>query len=153
MGGWSDAIQSQIESIGVGRASIRVVTASLSSLQLLASATPIQVLPSPGATKSYVVHNSSIRYRFGGTPYTITGLSGIRLFGDVFANAYWLLNGAAILALSVDTNAQGQLFSNNVSSTSIVNQPMFLSANVNPTIGNGSVTYTIYYSILDGSIQ
>jgi hypothetical protein len=153
MGAWTDAIQSQVESQTLGRASVRVITVTLTPTQLLSlAASPVQVLPSPGPNKSYIVHNSRCNYRFVTTAYGIAGMTGIRLSGNSFANAYWNVTASALLALTVNTyNAQGQFISVNVTPANLENLPMLLTANVSPTLGDALLTSTIYYSIVDGS--
>jgi hypothetical protein len=157
MGAWTDAIQMQIESLALGRSSIKTITLTLTSAQLLSIGTvPIQVLPSPGLNKSYIIHDSQSHYRFVTTAYSTAGMGAMRAFGNIAANGYWVIsNLASILTQVADAYNQGSFFSSTVLAANLVNLPMLLGgANAtNPTLGDGLLTTTIYYSIVDGSIQ
>lgn len=154
MGGWADAIQTQIENSSLGRVPIKCFTTTFTSAQLLLIGTvPIQLAPAPGPNKFYLVLASQCHYRFGTVPYTTAGSGALRIFGSTYANAHWLLcNAAALLLLLVDSFSQGSFFSNNIPATT--NQPMLVSGNgVNVAAGDGTLTCNVCYTIMDASIS
>lgn len=151
MSGYEDAVQSQIESLSAGRAAVRVATLTLTSAQLLAlNATPVQILPPPGPGKTYAIHNSLAFSHFGGMAYA-AGPSNMTLNFAV-GSSVWLISQLALLTTGADGFTQGQSVLGNLMTALQVNAAMVLRAGAAITVGNGTLTVFLFYSVIDATL-
>lgn len=152
MGGYVNALIGQSESPDVGRAAIRVITITLSSAQLLTiSAVPVQVLPSPGPGKTYIVHGSLAHFIFGGIAYTAG--ANLRLTLGTFAQGFWIACLGSLINVLVDTFSQGTENAANVPATAQVNLPLMVTSSSSPITGNGAMILTVFYSVVDTTLS
>ena len=123
-------------------------TFTLTSPQILNIATtPIQVLPTPGANLAYEIVSIYGHYRFNTTPYTLGGMSGFFFLGNPGSNPQYSIQVAAMIDQAADRFQNPTVFGS--PSVSVANQPLFVTGDANPTLGDGTVTFTIQYVIVD----
>lgn len=133
---------------------------TLTSAQILAiGTTPVAILPAPGANETYVVLGSLAECRFNSTKYTISGLGTIALlFGNAYASniTTWIVsnNMTGFIDQTNNTYTQGippatSSMTNPLAESVVVNQPLNILGDGNPTLGNGTITITLYYTIVN----
>ena len=148
-------IPPQASSGGGSGPTLQVSKVTLTQAQLEAlSGTPIDLVPAPGAGKAIVPVSAAAHYKFGTTPYTITGGgSGIAVEyagGGGEGALQWLIPDAGFIDQSADQFATSVMGSDSaVPLTQVENQPLTaFDANVY-TLGDGTVDVTIFYMVVD----
>jgi hypothetical protein len=154
MGGYLDALMSQTESKSEGRASIHVKTITIPAARLLTlKAIPLAVLPNPGIGKAYQVHSSFAIYRAGSTPFTLDagGSTLVLNFAALNVSQFVVGIGQGFLDQVTDQIVEGTSSAVGVPRALVDNQPLTITeqAAVAMSLGNGSLTVLIYYSVVD----
>jgi hypothetical protein len=126
------------------------VVLNLSSVDILAlNVTPIQILPAPGAGKTYIGHEGQIIYYAGGVPYTIAGGSFI---GYVFAlggTSFWIEYVDNLITLATSAVKQGFAGGTAIDLTVATNAALLVQLTSAATLGNGTVRLILDYSVVD----
>jgi hypothetical protein len=155
MGGYVDAVLEQLSSSQKGPAQIFVATKTLTAAEMLGMfAAPVILLPAPGLKKMYCVLAAMIHYRFVTTPYTLdAGGSNLHIqptAGNT-TGLFFLMNSAGCVDQIIDTIGVGFGTGAGKPLASYENKPMTiteLAANA-MTLGDGEVTVTTFYTIID----
>lgn len=158
MGGRTEALISQVESLFSGRAKVLVATLTLSAVQLANLNSGIQLLPAPGAGKAYTVHGSFAHQRFGTIAFTAGGTIYLaNVAGAGVDLGFWNICPALTVNAASDSYQQSgvpTLLATASNTAGVVNQPLFLNCGKGPfATGDGSLTVTVFYSIVDMTIQ
>lgn len=141
----------------LGQNQIFVTTGNITSAQIKAVLdTPIPIIPAPGAGKIIFVQSAIFKYKFGGIAYGADSYLALQYGSD---NAPWASNiiaanfmGAADKVVNLITwigNGLNQDANASQLTASIVNMPVTLSSEANFTLGNGTLTYNVWYSIVN----
>jgi hypothetical protein len=143
--------QTDIDTAG---SSILPVTFTVTSAQLKALfTTPVQLLPAPGSGLAYEVIALTSHYRYGTTAYTVGSFGGVRLIfnGGSTGNYYWFVCAATgFVDQTSDQFQQGFANSSGQAAAIQVNQPLLLAGDTaNPTLGDGTLTLTVDYKIIN----
>jgi hypothetical protein len=154
MGGYVDALMSQNESKSEGRASIHVKTITIPAARLLTlKAIPLAVLPNAGIGKAYQVHSSFAIYRAGSTPFTLDAGGSFLMLNLVAPNVseFVVGSGQGFLDQVSDQIIDGAASAVGLPRASVDNQPLTITeqAAVAMTLGNGSLTLVLFYSVID----
>lgn len=129
-----------------------VIQGSLTSTQILSlNSSPVTVITAAGSGTLIVVDSAVYNMIYGGTQYSTSA---------TFAMAYVNGSGSAAsggnCAASFLTAALNRIctLNNNslqfVTSTNAINQVVVFYASANPTLGNGTINYTILYHVISG---
>jgi hypothetical protein len=117
---------------------------------------PTQVLPAPGTGKTYLIVSSLAHYRYNTTAYTLNSSTRISLIfnNDQTNGQVWFLAGnPGFLDQTTDEYCNGGSFDGNVPTSDQVNKALFAATDVaDPTLGDGTVTLSIQYTIVDTTI-
>lgn len=132
---------------------LQVATISISSAQLLAlNTSPVTIIvaqgPSACILPTLVVGNTI----FGGTAYTIAGALFMAWDGPTTSYSLASLKGAlGVGGGSTNNFSFDPIGSNFPTSANCLNKALVFYSNVsNPTLGNGTVSLTIYYTVISG---
>lgn len=129
-------------------------TVSLTSAQLKnLKATPVSLLPAPGAGEYYVVFSVVANYHFGTIAYGNVDPDALDIVEGTLGNQNGLvqLNDNEIINSEVTSRIYqkvGQSFAGPVDPSTVVNQPLLLeNASASElTSGDGTLVLTIYYT-------
>jgi hypothetical protein len=130
-------------------------TITLSAAQLLAlEATPIQILAAPGSGLMYVIQSVSAQYRYLTTAFTLNSATKLTLgFTSApitYPVAQVTLTGFVDQTHSVIT--QAAFTNSNNASADVINAALYASNDTaNLSLGAGSVTLVISYSIVNSA--
>lgn len=126
---------------------------TLTSAQLLAmKATPVSILPAPGASRYYHVIGVTARYLFGGTAYTLNG-GTLKLFYGPAASAKALTaDMSALLTQAVNATTIGQAVLGLATLTDAqalnVDLEVANDGAAEVTLGNGTVEFIIEFEVV-----
>jgi len=135
---------------------------TLTSAQLLSLATtPILAIPAPGTNQVINVHQLCAYLHFGTTPYTVPGGANLQTqYAATPGNTAFAASLAGWLAATADalyafdalgTGAGrgwgGAPYASQNPPTNYVNQALYISATANPTLGDGTLTIVLDYTI------
>lgn len=155
MSGYINSILDQLSSPNKGQAQVLVSTKTLTAAEMLGMfAAPVSLLPAPGPNKMYCVIAAMIHYRFVTTPYTLDpGGSFLNIqppAGNVTGLFQQIVSNGCIDQI-VDTIGIGYGSANGKPLVAYKNQPMTITevAASAMTAGDGEVTITLFYTILD----
>lgn len=134
----------------------KVVSVSLTAAQLLdLNVTPVDILSAQGGRKFIVPIAFVAHFRAGATPFDANmnlwvgwGATRALVVATAPLNAPLTING-----LTVDRYTAGaSTFNYEASAAAIENAPVRVANSIaNPTVGNGTVTLSLYYDIIDGA--
>jgi hypothetical protein len=154
MGGYAESLLAQSGSQSAGNAQINVATVTLTSPQLLGmKAAPVQLLPAPGAGKAYCVLATLSNYRFKTTPYTLGAGSDLYIqpIAPGSSGLFFVAVNAGFLDQAADTMILG--FGEGLAQDLALyeDRPLTITeqAPAAMTLGDGEVTITMYYAIID----
>jgi len=151
----SGALQFQNSTSG-SAAYIQSKTFTLTAAQIKTlHSVPTQVLPAPGANKTYLIVSTLAHYRHNTTAFTLNGSSQIGLcFNNNQASSVWFLaSNAGFIDQATDAYNNGGSFDRNIPTADQVNTALFAFTDVaDPTVGDGTVTLSIQYTIVDTTI-
>jgi len=136
----------------ISQQTVITITGSLSSAQILSLNTvPVTVIPNQGLGSVVQVLGAVFEGVYGGTVYAGTGVltanygsGGVQITPNCTA---------AILTTAANTMCLKALnvgIASGLTSTNYVNQPIVLSESSAMTLGNGTLSYWINYTVLTG---
>ena len=137
---------------------LQTATVTLTSAQILnLAATPITIVPAPGSNKTILLTNVLAHYRYNSTAYTINGAGGNFLIGfpGVTSSAYLTILGQTSF-IDQTSDQYLQSYAGGIAAFSAseqVNQPLQITVENDPKLGNGTVTLTILYSVVNTTVQ
>lgn len=137
------------------KAAVKTVTLTLTAAQILAiGATAVQILPAPGAGLAYQVLSVLAHYRFKTTAYTLGSMTEF-VFLCSGGNPQAAILVAAFLSrvLDVFESAAGSSAETSSTGAAAINQPLNILSDASPTLGDGTVTFTLRYLIVDTTIS
>jgi hypothetical protein len=149
--GWSTVLTSPATS-----APVLTASATFSSVDLLAATTsPKTIIGAPGAGKVIVPISVQVKYTFGGTAYAnVAGGTFWLTFNNNYptADAGPAYDASGLIDSTTDQIRLAGYGGFNVSAQPIkfVNQPLtwqYVSGSGNPTLGNGTLMFTLVYTI------
>jgi hypothetical protein len=158
MGGYAQAVLNQLTSDQLGPLKIRSLTVTLTSAQLKSMfATQIPLLPAPGLGKAYNLIFAFAHYRAGTTPYTLGAGSELQLQAAT-ANSdgqTGLAVSAGFLDQATDQIVLGGFSGLPVPAASFSNVPFYITEKsaAAMTLGDGTLTITLYYTIVDLTVE
>lgn len=133
---------------------------TLSAAQILAlNTTPVQLIAAPGVGEMIVPDSVEFHYTNGGINFA-TSASLLLTWQNYSTLAVWASSNAipftaaggfaggpnsGFASIQLGTNGPNWVGGNPVS---IENQPLFIAASVNPTLGNGSLKVVVRYRIV-----
>jgi hypothetical protein len=139
---------------GGGSSPFVSVSQAVTSVQVLALfSSPLVVVAAPGAGKVISVQFGWMFYKAGATPYTtggnflqLTPLPGATTVGY---NAGFTVTQAGFIDQAASRTAILEPSSNSgVASADFANQPLVLGSDTaNPTLGNGTLLLSFYYTV------
>lgn len=139
------SVTSTIQSTsGVQRATVTIPTAEVLTL----NATPVELVPAPGAGKSILVHDASLVIDFNSAAYATQTTVNIGVNGADAAQAVFT-NG---LNATADKSVKAAITSSTGASDEQLPANAALEASVptaNPTAGDSDITIEVFYSIVD----
>jgi hypothetical protein len=158
MGGYAQAVLNQLTSDQVGLLKIRSATITLTSAQLKAMfAAQVPLLPAPGVGKAYNLVFAFAHYRAGTVPYTLGVGSTLQLQAPAPNTDGETLLGtsAGFLDQATDQVMLGYFFDIPVPVATLANSPFYITEKsaAAMTNGNGTLTLTLYYSIVDLTVK
>jgi hypothetical protein len=140
---------------GQSAGGVTQATATVSSAQLLAlSGTPVTLIPAPGAGKAINVISAFIQYKHGSTAYTPGSMGTLDIMNAGATPQTNSIAGVPQTGFIDQTTDQiyspFAIVSNSVGAvlprTLIENTAIQAGTLASPTLGNGTVTFTITYS-------
>lgn len=132
--------------------SAQSTTITLTSAQLLAlHATPITLIPAPGAGQMILLQQTSMEYVFNTTAYTVPGgaqlrtlINGVTVGADIAATGLLDQNASTIGYSRAANQTTG------IATATLANQPLTIT-NTNATeftLGNGTLVVNVLYNII-----
>jgi hypothetical protein len=130
-------------------------TVTLTSSQLLnLEATPIQILAAPGTGLMYIIQSVSAQYRYSTAAYTLNSATELTL-GFTSAPTSYPVAQIALTGFVDQTHSvitQATFTNSNNTATDVIDQALYAGNNVaNLSVGGGTVTLIISYSIVNAS--
>jgi hypothetical protein len=124
---------------------VQAATVSLSSAQILTmGASPVTIVPAPGANKAALPCAQYLRLAAGGIPYATSTAVEIRwVAASVFASTF------SLIGTEIQIETRISAFSTSLANVANLPLVVMTSNAVNPTAGNGTLRATVYYSIVD----
>jgi hypothetical protein len=112
-------------------------------------ASPVLLIPAPGANKLIQIRNVIMTLNYGGTPYSGGGATAL-----YYDNAHTQTASTTISAANVNSSSSTVINSLGVltviSGSNSINKPIYLSNTIGAfTSGNSNVTFEIFYSIVE----
>ena len=136
------------EIIPEGEHHMKRIQRTLTSAELLALlATPVQLLPSPGPNKRYVVFAAFALYNFVTTPYTMNAVQFFYVANDSSPLTFLRVDG--VLVQSQNFLASAPTTADAADGAAAFDKPMKLRS-VGPaelTAGDGTFLLVVYYAI------
>lgn len=141
---------------GGGSQPVQTSIVTLTSMQLLSIfTTPVQLIAAPGANKVIVPMRCAQVFNPVTTPYTDHGGDLILGIGTINA-AFWEFDGIATAGFwdqatkQLNSDQGGGIGPSTGALSDWANQPVIAGQDTaNPTGGDGTVTFTTYYVVLD----
>lgn len=139
---------------------ILLATGSITSAQLKAIFdTPIPILPAPGLGKMNIIHSATLNYiknttLYGGGTYVAFQYGSD---GDNFASNRTTLSNFLAPGNNLTINLTGWIGETNLNqdgnawqlTSDMVNKPITFDSDANLTAGDGTINYSIYYSVVN----
>jgi len=130
---------------------LRKIAVPISSAQILAmNVTPVTLVPAPGAGLVLVPVAAFLVWNFGGTPYT-SGASNLLLEynAQTGVNAFGSTTISTVITGGASEIRIGFSQANTIAVlTNAANLPITARLSAAATLGNGTMTLTIYYDIV-----